>query len=159
MVFFENMSEYLFFSSFKCLLGTLYYRGKKDFFLNKDISVMTVVKFHSVSNEIQYTFASKWAFLKDFLIFCKENLIGCSHKMGIFSFQSNFFGQKINLIILKMIFVLEYQTRRTTFSNNIFSFIHIHEILFSKSVPYFCRLSTNLSCQLLKKPLRMFIWM
>ena len=43
-----------------------------------------------------------------------------------------------------MIFVLEYQTRRTTFSNNIFSFIHFHQILFSKNVPYFCRLSTDI---------------
>ena len=58
-----------------------------------------------------------------------------------------------------MIFVLEYQTRRITFSNIIFSFIHSHQILFSKNVPYFCRLSTRLSYKMSKNPLRNFIEM
>ena len=43
-----------------------------------------------------------------------------------------------------MIFVLEYQTRKTTFSDNLFSFIHVHQILFSKNVLYFD--SFQLSC-------------
>ena len=80
-------------------------------------------------------------------------------KIGYFQFLKTIFRPKINLITLKMIFVLEYQTRRTTFSNNIFSFIHTHQILFSKNVPYFCQLSTKLSCKISENPLRMFIWM
>ena len=80
-------------------------------------------------------------------------------KIGYFQFLKSIFRPKINLITLKMILVLEYQTRRTTFSNNIFSFIHTHQILFSKNVPYFCRLSTKLSCHVSENPLRMFIWM
>ena len=59
-------------------------------------------------------------------------------KNGDFQFSKSFFWPKIKLIILKMIFVLQYETRRTNFSNNFFNFIHVHEILFSKNVPYFC---------------------
>ena len=57
-----------------------------------------------------------------------------------------------------MISVIEYQTRRTTFSNNIFSFIHIQQISFSKkNMPYFCLLSTKKFCKMSKNPLRIFI--
>ena len=69
-------------------------------------------------------------------------------KIGYFQFLKSIFRPKINLITLKMIFVLEYQTRRTTFSNNIFSFIQTLQILFSKNVPYFFRLSAKLSCKI-----------
>ena len=79
--------------------------------------------------------------------------------MGYFQFLESIFRPKINLIILKMIFVLEYHTRKTTFSNNIFSFIHFHQILFSQNVPYFCLLSTKLYCKISLNPLRMVIWM
>ena len=43
-----------------------------------------------------------------------------------------------------MIFVLKYQTRRPTFSKGILGFIHTHQILFSKDVPYF--FGSQLSC-------------
>ena len=58
-----------------------------------------------------------------------------------------------------MVFLLQYQTRWTTFSNNIFSFIHVHQILCSKNVPYFSRLSTKLACKMPKNPKRIFIKM
>ena len=53
--------------------------------------------------------------------------------------------QKINLIILKTIFVSEYQIRRLTFSNNISSLFRIHQIRSSKNVSYICQLSTKVS--------------
>ena len=56
-----------------------------------------------------------------------------------------------------MIFVLEYKTRRTTFSNNIFSFIHVQQLLFSKNVPYFYRLCLKLSYMIQTNSFRMFI--
>ena len=62
------------------------------------------------------------------------------------------------MTILKIIFVLDYWIRRVNFSNKIFSFIHIHQISISKNVLYFCQLSTKLSCEMSKNPLRMFIW-
>ena len=106
-------------------------------------SVRTVVEFHCVIEEIQYTFAFKWA---------------SSKELVIFSLQSKFVLGQNKLIILKMIFVLEYQTRRITFSNNIFSFIQTPQILFNKNVPYFCRFSTKLSGMISGNPLRTFIW-
>ena len=55
-----------------------------------------------------------------------------------------------------MIFVLEYQTSH---SNKFFSFKDVHQILVCKNVPYFCQLSTELSCKVSENPLRMLIWM
>ena len=52
--------------------------------------------------------------------------------MGYFQFLNSIIRFEINLVILKMIFVLEYQTSRTTFSNVIFRFIHV-----SENVSYF----------------------
>ena len=51
-----------------------------------------------------------------------------------------------------MIFVFDYQIRGTTISNNIFSFIHVYQVSFSKNVPYFCQ-------EILKDSLEMFSWM
>ena len=121
-------------------------------------SVITVVEYHSGADEFQYIFSSNWAASKDFLISCKRTWFRVVKDSRFSVFNVNF-EPKMNVIILKMIFVLEYQTRRTTFSNNIVSFIHDHQILFSKNLPYFCWLSTKLSCKISKNPLRMFIWM
>ena len=65
--------------------------------------------------------------------------------MGYFQFLKSIFWPKINLIILQIIFVVKYQARRTNFSYNFFSFIPVHEILFSKNAPYFCLLSTTVN--------------
>ena len=62
-----------------------------------------------------------------------ENLVKDNKNLVFFSFQSQFFNLKIELIILKMIFVLEYQSRRTSFSKNNFNFIVVYQILFSKN--------------------------
>ena len=51
-------------------------------------------------------------------------------KLAIFSFQSQFSRSKINLIFLKMIFLYEYQIRRTSFTGNIFYFNHFKNILY-----------------------------
>ena len=56
-------------------------------------------------------------------------------KMGYFQFLKSIFRPKINLIILKRILVIEYQTKRRTFSNMILSFIHVHQILFTVPAP------------------------
>ena len=58
-----------------------------------------------------------------------------------------------------MIIVLEYKTGRTNFSKNIFSFVCVHQILFTKNVPDICWLSTKLSCKISKNLLKMFILM
>ena len=65
-------------------------------------------------------------------------------KIWYFQFLKSILRSKINLFTLKMIFVLKYQTRRPTFSKRILSFIHTHQILFSKDVPYL--FGSQLSC-------------
>ena len=51
-----------------------------------------------------------------------------------------------------MIFVKEYKTRRATFCNNIFTFIHIHQISIGvKNEPYFFHLSTELTWKVSKR--------
>ena len=72
-------------------------------------------------------------------------------KVGYFQFFKSTFRSKINLIILKMIFVLEYQIRRTTFIKIIFNFSQFWQTLFSKFMPYFCWLSGKSWCQISKK--------
>ena len=52
-------------------------------------------------------------------------------KMAILNFHSQFLRPKINLIIRKTILVLEHSVRTKNFSNNIFSFIDVHEFSFS----------------------------
>ena len=92
-------------------------------------SVITVVEYHSGADKIQYIFASNWAASKDFLLSCKRTWFWVVKDSRFSVFNVNF-EPKMNLIILKINFVLECQTRRTTFCNNIFSFIHVHQILF-----------------------------
>ena len=54
--------------------------------------------------------------------------------MGYFQFFKSIFSPKINLIILKMVFVLEYKTKGYFLETTFFY------ILYSKIVPYFCQL-------------------
>ena len=58
-------------------------------------------------------------------------------KTWAFSFLKAYFLAKNDSIILKMTLTIWYQTRKTTFTNNIFSFIQVHQSYFSKNVPYF----------------------
>ena len=74
-----------------------------------------------------------------FLISCKTTWL-----RAVKNWILSIFMPKINLITLKMVFALECQTRRTTFSNTIFYCIHTHQVLSSKDVPYFCQF--QLSC-------------
>ena len=65
-------------------------------------------------------------------------------KNGCLKFSKLIFWPKINLIIVKMIFVLGYQTRRTKFSNNISSFFIFIKFYFVKMCPLF--VGSQLSC-------------
>ena len=76
-------------------------------------------------------------------------------KIWHFQFHSNSFSPKINLIFLKIIFVLEYQIRRTSLVRIIFNFVHIQTNLSNKTVPNFWWL--KLSYKVSKKPLSGFI--
>ena len=55
--------------------------------------------------------------LKGFFDFLQDNLVQGRQKLGIFNFQSQFLGAKLNLNFMKTIFLLEYQIRTTTLIN------------------------------------------
>ena len=100
------------------------------------------------------------SFPQGFLVYCKiKQLDRGQSKIRYFQLLKSILRPKNLLIILKKIFVLKHQTRRATFSINISSFIHVYLILFSKTVSYFCMLSSKLWSQVSKNPLRMFNWM
>ena len=86
----------------------------------------------------------------------KGNLIKGNKKLQWFSFLK-FFDQKLSSIILIMIFVLDYLTRRKIFSSNIISFINVDQNQFCKNVPCIWWFSTKLSCEISKKPLKISI--
>ena len=56
-------------------------------------------------------------------------------KIGNFQSLESFLEAKFHLIILKMIFSSEYQSRRTPFIKYICNLKHFHQSLFSKNVP------------------------
>ena len=58
-------------------------------------------------------------------------------KLGIFSFQSEFWCPKTTQIFLKMIFCQEYETRRTIFSKMIFNFDYFLKLYLVKKGPFF----------------------
>ena len=80
-------------------------------------------------------------------------------KIRHFQISKSIFEAKYKTIILKPKFLFEYQIRRTTFIKSIYFFNHCCKILFSKNMPYFCRVSTKLVCQISKNPLTMLNWM
>ena len=96
--------------------------------------------------------------LKGFFCILQENLVQGRQKLGIFNFQSQFLRPKLNLNFTKVIFLLEYQIRTTTFINIICNLIHFWKNIFSKNVPNFWWLCTKFSCKISKNPLRRFIW-
>ena len=58
------------------------------------IDVMTVVGFHSMADKMKKNYI-QMSFLKEFHDNLKFNLIEGTKKLGIFSFQSQFLGQKL----------------------------------------------------------------
>ena len=79
-------------------------------------------------------------------------------KVGHFQISKSIFEVKCKFSFLKLIFSFEYWIRRTTFIKSIYIFHQSHKTLFSKNVPYFCRLVIKLSYKIQTNPLRMFIW-
>ena len=71
---------------------------------------------------------SKWASSKDFLIPFKTTWLWAV-KMGYFQFFKSIFRPRIHLFILKMIFVLEYQTGTLLITTSLvlFIFIKLHD--------------------------------
>ena len=53
--------------------------------------------------------------LKGLFDILQDNLVQGRQKLDIFNFQSQFVRPKLNLNFMKMIFLLEYQIRTTTF--------------------------------------------
>ena len=79
-------------------------------------------------------------------------------KVGHFQISKSIFEVKCKFSFLKLIFSFEYWIRRTTFIKSIYIFHQSHKTLFSKNVPYFCRLVIKLSYKIQTNPFRMFIW-
>ena len=86
-----------------------------------------------------------------------DNLVEGNQKYTIFRSQRQFWGPKINLILLLMIVAIEYEIQRKTFCNNTFSFIYVQQIFLSDIVSYFCLLSSKLFCKISNNSLSMFI--
>ena len=80
-------------------------------------SMITVVEFHILIRN-QCIFTLHHINSKDF--FDKSG-----QKFGSLGFQSQFWRAKINLVVLKMIFVIGYQTKRTTEKKMISLFIFV----------------------------------
>ncbi len=94
---------------------------------------------HWVMNK--WDFCIKISILKGNFDILYTEIMTSKQTFGIFSFQSQFSRSKINLIFSKMIFLYEYQIRRTTFTSNIFYFNHFQKRLVSKNAPNFYRLA------------------
>ena len=79
-------------------------------------------------------------------------------KGGHFLISKSIFEVKCKFSFLKSIFSFEYWIRRTTFIISIYNLHQSHKTLFSKNVPYFCRLVIKLSYKIQTNPFRRSIW-
>ena len=88
---------------------------------------------YAVAYDFAYAIAYAVAYTIAFIILSKQPFRQRRRTEGF----SVLLRPKINLIVLKMIFLSAHQNRRTIFINNTFDFIHSQKVLFGKNVPNF----------------------